>query len=216
MYVPEAFKEERVPVLHEAIRRAGLATLVSAGEGGLVATHLPLLLDPEPAPLGTLVGHVARANGHWRDLAAAPDALAVFLGPEGYVSPSWYPTKRETGKVVPTWNYVAVHAYGRVEVFDDPDRLLAVVTRLTDVHESYRADPWRVSDAPEDYVRAMLKGIVGVSLRIERIEGKWKMSQNRPQADREAVRAAFAADDRPGARAVAEVMDEIAREGPRR
>jgi transcriptional regulator len=216
VYLPEVFKEERVPVLHDAIRRIALATLVSVGDGGLVATHLPMLIDPEPAPLGTLVGHVARPNPHWRDLAASGSALAMFLGPEGYVTPSWYPTKQETGKVVPTWNYVAVHAYGAVEVFDDPGRLLAVVTRLTETHESHRASPWQVSDAPEDYVRAMLKGIVGLTMRIERLEGKWKMSQNRPPADREAVRAAFAADERPGARAVAEAMAEVGREGTRR
>lgn len=211
MYVPDAFKEERVAVLHDAIRRIGLATLVTQGEQGLFATHLPMLVDPDPAPFGTLVGHVARANPQWRDLASAGTALAMFLGPEGYVTPSWYPTKQESGKVVPTWNYVAVHAYGPVEVFDEPGRLHALVSRLTNVHEAHRADPWSVSDAPEGYVQGMLRGIVGIALRIERLEGKWKMSQNRPDADRQAVQAGFAADERPEARAVAEVMAEVDR-----
>jgi transcriptional regulator len=211
VYNPTHFREERIPVLQDAIRRIALATLVSQGEADLVATHLPMLLDPEPAPLGTLIGHVARPNGHWRDLAGSGRALAIFLGPEGYVSPSWYPTKRENPKVVPTWNYVAIHAYGTVEVFDDPERLRALVTRLTDRHEGDRPERWHVTDAPPAFVDAMLKGIVGLTLRIERLEGKWKMSQNRPEADRQAVEEAFAADDAPGSRAVADVMAETRR-----
>ncbi len=211
MYTPEAFEETRLPVLHDAIRRVSLATLVTTGASGVVANHLPVLLDAEAGPLGTLVGHLARANGQLRDLAAAGSALAIFLGPDGYVTPSWYPTKRATGKVVPTWNYVAVHAYGRVEVFDDPDRLLALVTRLTDSHEGTRGDPWHVSDAPESYIRSMLGAIVGLEMRIDRLEGKWKMSQNRSDADREGVVAGFAQDERPSARAVAHVMTETER-----
>lgn len=212
MYLPEAFTETRVPVLHDAIRRIALATLVSHGERGLFATHLPMLVDPDPAPYGTLLGHVARPNPHWRELAAGAPALAMFLGPHGYVTPAWYPTKRETGKVVPTWNYVAVHAYGPVEVFDDPDRLLALVSRLTDAHEAHRAEPWRVNDAPEAYVKALLGGIVGLSLRVERLEGKWKTSQNRPPGDREGVRAGLAGAGGPEAEALAAVMAEVERE----
>jgi transcriptional regulator len=186
MYNPPHFKEDRVPVLHEAIRRAGLATLVTSGPDGLVANHVPLLLDAEPAPYGALHGHLARGNPQWRN---APDgeALAIFLGPDAYVTPSWYPTKRATGKVVPTWNYVAIHAYGKLSFFDDPDLLLALVTRLTRRHETARAAPWSVSDAPDDYVRGQLKGIIGFAMPITRLEGKWKMSQNRPAEDRAGV-----------------------------
>jgi transcriptional regulator len=182
MYVPAHFAETRVPVLHAAIRGAGLATLVTTGAAGLEASHVPMLLDDEPAPLGTLIGHVARENPQWR--SGGGESLAIFLGADAYVSPSWYPTKKRTGKVVPTWNYVAIHAYGRVEFFDDEERLRALVTSLTQRHEAGRPEPWAVTDAPEDYVRAMLKAIVGFVLPIARLEGKWKMSQNRPPEDR--------------------------------
>jgi transcriptional regulator len=142
-----------------------------------------MLLDAEPQPYGTLIGHVSRANPQWRDFDGGVQALAIFLGPDAYVSPSWYATKRQTGKVVPTWNYVAIHAYGRLRAFHEPDRLLDLVTRLTDRQEAGRAQRWMVTDAPADYLKAQLKGIAGLELRIERLEGKWKMSQNRPAED---------------------------------
>jgi transcriptional regulator len=189
MYLPSHFAETRVEVLHAAIRSAGLATLVTTGPGGLDASHLPFLLEPAPAPLGMLVGHVARANPIWQETPAGSEALVILLGPDAYVSPSWYATKRETGKVVPTWNYLAIHATGRVRFFEERDRLLEVVTRLTDRHEQPRAAPWKVTDAPADYLDGMLKAIVGVELAITRLEGKWKASQNRTAADREGVAA---------------------------
>src|SRR4051794_7375679 len=187
MYMPSAFAETRVPVMHDAIRRTGLATLVTMGASELTATHLPLLLDPEEGPFGTLYGHISRANPQGRDLAPGVMALAIFLGPDAYVSPSWYQTKRQTGKVVPTWNYITVHAYGPLEVFDDPTRLQRVVERLTDRQEGGRETPWRVSDAPESFIRAQLKGILGLRLPIARLEGKWKLSQNRSAEDRQGV-----------------------------
>jgi transcriptional regulator len=204
MYNPPHFREDRVPVLHEAIRRAGLATLVTSGPDGLVANHVPLLLDAEPAPYGTLHGHFARGNPQWRN---APDgeALAIFLGPDAYVTPSWYPTKRATGEVVPTWNYVAIHAYGRLGFFDDADRLLALVTRLTRRHETARAAPWSVSDAPDDYVRGQLQGIIGFAMPITRLKGKWKMSQNRPAEDRAGVADGLAEE---GGETVAAIVTE--------
>jgi len=183
MYLPDNFKEADVGVLHETIRRIKLGTLVTFGPAGLVASHVPMLIDAEPAPFGTLSGHVARANPHWREASPDTAALAIFLGPNTYMSPAWYATKRKTGKVVPTWNYVAVHAYGPVTFYDDADRLLNLVTRLTDTHEAGRPDRWHVSDAPADYTRSMLKAIVGFELPIARLEGKWKMSQNRPAED---------------------------------
>jgi transcriptional regulator len=196
VYVPPLFKEDRIDVLHAAIRRTGLATLVTLTADGLIASHVPMLLDAEPAPYGTLLGHVARPNPQARGAMAGVQALAIFQGPEAYITPSWYATKRKDGKVVPTWNYVAIHAYGPVEFFDAPDRLLAIVTRLTERQESVRAEPWAVSDAPTDYVAGMLKGIVGFALPIARLEGKWKMSQNRPAEDRAGVVAGLEDDGR--------------------
>ncbi len=187
MYVPPLFKEDRIDVLHAAIRRTGLATLVTLGNDGLIASHVPMLLDTEPAPYGTLLGHVARPNPQARGAVPGVEALAIFQGPDAYITPSWYATKRENGKVVPTWNYVAIHAYGPVEFFDDKERLRAIVTRLTERQESTRAEPWAVTDAPADFTDVMLKGIVGFALPIVRLEGKWKMSQNRPAQDRAGV-----------------------------
>ncbi|HEY2617870.1 MAG TPA: FMN-binding negative transcriptional regulator [Acetobacteraceae bacterium] len=187
MYIPPLHKEDRVDVLHDAIRRTGLATLVTLTDDGLVASHVPMLLDPDPAPFGTLLGHLARPNPQARGAAAGVQALAIFQGPDAYITPSWYATKRETGKVVPTWNYVTIHACGPVEFFSDTERLRAIVNRLTDRQEQARAEPWAVTDAPADFIDAMLKGIVGFALPIVRLEGKWKMSQNRPAQDRAGV-----------------------------
>ena len=208
MYVPPHFKEDDVARLHGAIRDAGLATLVTLTAGGLIASHVPMLLDADAGPFGTLVGHLAKPNP--QAAGAIGEALAIFQGPDGYITPSWYATKQETHKVVPTWNYAAIHAYGTLEFFDDPARLLEVVTRLTERHESGRAAPWAVSDAPVDFVQGMLKGIVGFALPIVRLEGKVKMSQNRPPADREGVIAGLRAD---GKDAVAEAVAAAAPPG---
>src|ERR1700733_11885596 len=160
-----------------------MATLVSMTADGLIASHAPLMLDPEPAPYGILIGHLAKANPHARTADQGVQTLVIFQGPDGYITPSYYAAKKEHGKVVPTWNYAAIHAYGTLEVFDDPDRLLRVVTRLTHQFETPRAQPWAVSDAPGDFVAGMLRGIVGIALPIARLVGKMKMSQNRPAAD---------------------------------
>jgi transcriptional regulator len=186
MYLPPAFREDDLPAIHATMRAARFANLVTATPEGLVATPPPLLLDAGEGPYGTLYGHVSRGNSHWK-LPASGDALALFTGPNAYVTPSWYPTKQATGSVVPTWNYVAVHAYGPVEFFEDADRLLDVVTRLTNLHESGRAEPWAVTDAPEAFIRAQLRGIVGLRLPITRLEGKRKLSQNRNAEDRAGV-----------------------------
>ncbi len=187
MYIPPLHQEDRVDVLHDAIRRTGLATLVTLTGAGLIASHVPMLLDPDPAPYGTLLGHLARPNPQARGATPGVQALAIFQGPDAYITPSWYATKRETGKVVPTWNYVTIHAYGPVEFFNDTERLRAIVTRLTEREEAARAEPWAVTDAPADFIDGMLKGIVGFVLPIARLEGKWKMSQNRPAEDRAGV-----------------------------
>jgi transcriptional regulator len=187
MYVPPHFVEDDKSALHRAIRETRLATLVTLGSEGLEASHVPILLDEGEGPFGVIRGHLARANPQWRRAATETLALAMFLGPDAYVSPNWYATKRETGKVVPTWNYLAIHAYGRVEFFEDAERLRAIVTSLTQPHEGRREKPWAVSDAPEDYIQAQLRGIIGFRLPIDRLEGKWKLSQNRPEVDRRGV-----------------------------
>jgi transcriptional regulator len=195
MYNPPAFQENRLETLHAAIAAAPLANLIAYREGdGLLASPVPLMLDPEPAPFGTLIGHLARGN----PLAAAEGAmaLAIFMGPDAYITPSWYATKRATGRVVPTWNYVTLHAHGTLRFFDDPARLLALVRRLTERHERQRAAPWAVGDAPADFIAGQLKGIVGFVLPIERLEGKWKMSQNRPEEDRAGVVEGLKAEGR--------------------
>jgi transcriptional regulator len=205
MYVPPAFRVEDLPEIHAAIRAARIANLVTATAERLIASPLPLLLAADEGPYGTLYGHLARANPQWKTPANG-DALALFDGPDAYVSPSFYPSKKLHGSVVPTWNYVAVHAYGPVEFFDDAERLLGVVTRLTDHHEGDRAQPWAVADAPETFIRAQLRGIVGLRLPIARLEGKRKLSQNRNAEDRAGVATGLAASERPGDRDVAALM----------
>jgi transcriptional regulator len=187
VYVPAHFSEDRIEVLHELIRANAFATLVSMTADGMIASHAPMMLDPDPAPYGRLIGHLAKANPHARAADPGVQTLVIFQGPDGYITPSYYAAKQQHGKVVPTWNYAAVHAYGTLEVFDDPARLLDVVTRLTTRHETPRAAPWAVTDAPADFVRGMLNGIIGIALPITRLEGKVKMSQNRPAADQTGV-----------------------------
>lgn len=187
MYSPPAFAVNETAELHQMIRDCRSANLVTATVEGLMATFLPMFLDPSESDLGVLYGHFARANGHWK-MPPMGDALAIFQGPEAYITPSWYASKQEHGKVVPTWNYTAVQVHGPMEIFDDADRLLSVVERLTRQHESGQVHPWSVSDAPAEYVEAQLRGIVGVRLTIRKLEGKRKMSQNRSEADRLGVR----------------------------
>jgi transcriptional regulator len=206
MYEVEAFREERVDVMHALIKAHPLATLVAVSGEGLEANHLPLLVDPEPFPLGTLRGHVARANPLWRTIQADTEVLAVFQGPQGYITPSWYPTKAESGKVVPTWNYAVVHAHGPLRIHHDTEWLRNLVTRLTASQESTRGKPWRVTDAPPDYVDTMLKAIVGIEIPVTRLQGKWKMSQNRLPQDREGVIAGLDARGDVAGRAMLDAM----------
>jgi transcriptional regulator len=201
MYTPPAFAEDDPATIRQIVRDARLATLVTATAEGLVATPLPLMLADE-GERGVLYGHVAKANPQWK-LPPVGEALAMFSGPDAYITPSWYASKREHGKVVPTWNYVAVHAYGPVEFFEDPDRLYDVVTRLTNLHEGERPERWAVTDAPAEFIRSQLRGIVGLRLPIARIEGKRKLSQNRPAGDRQGVAAGLAESEREGDRIVA-------------
>jgi len=187
MYQPPHHREDRLSVQHEFIRSYPLGLLVSAGAGGLVANPVPFLIDADGPTSGTLRCHVARANGQWQDLLAVDECLVVFQGPHGYVTPSWYATKRQTGKVVPTWNYATVHAWGRPRVIEDADWLRRQIDDLTRLRESARAVPWAVEDAPAPFVAAQIRAIVGIEIPVARIEGKWKMSQNRSDADRQGV-----------------------------
>jgi transcriptional regulator len=186
MYVPPAFGEERPEVLRALIRAHPLATLVTTGAEGLTANLAPFILAEIPDG-DVLRAHMARANDQFDALRAGAEALVIFQGPQAYITPSWYATKAEHGKVVPTWNYAVVQAWGTPRVIDDADWLLAQVTALTTAQESVRAEPWAVTDAPETYVAAQLRGIVGLEIPIRRIEGKWKVSQNQPEANRRSV-----------------------------
>jgi transcriptional regulator len=205
MYLPPHFKLAELGAIHAAIRAARLASLVTTTSDGLIATPLPLILDENEGEYGTLYGHVAKPNPQWKTPAIG-EAMAIFMGPDAYVTPSWYVTKQETGKVVPTWNYVAVHAYGPVEFFEDADRLLAVVTRLTNLHEGKREQAWKVSDAPPDFIAAQLRGIVGLRIEITRLDAKSKMSQNRRLDDRAGVVAGLATSPDPIDRQVATMV----------
>jgi len=209
MYNPKHFQEGRIDVLGAFMREHPFATLVSLAADGLIATPLPLLWDPEPAPFGTLTGHVARPNPQGKGARAGVEALAIFNGPQAYISPNWYPTKREHGKVVPTWNYVTVHAYGPLKVVDDAEWLRRLVTRLTDLHEGFSAVPWKVTDAPDDFIDQMLKGIVGIEIPLTRIEGKWKLSQNRPEPDQAGTIAGLEARAATDSRGVAAAMSAL-------
>lgn len=193
MYLPSAFREDSLEVQHDFIRAHPLGVLMTSGEGGLMANHMPCLLYPD-GPQGVLRLHMARANPQWRELAAGAECLVVFHGAQAYITPSWYATKTETHKVVPTWNFVAVHVWGRPTVHDEPAWVRAQIGALTDAQEKARVLPWRVEDAPEDFIAAQMRAIVGVEIAITRIEGKWKVSQNRNAADRRGVAAGLAGE----------------------
>ena len=187
MYAPKHFEETRVEVLHDLIRRYPFGALVTITPDGLDANHIPFEVDPGPGPFGTLRGHVARANPVWRDRAPDAPALVIFQGADSYVSPAWYPTKVETGKVVPTWNYAVVHAHGVPRFIDDRAWLRAFVEQLTSRHEARRPEPWKITDAPADYIDKQVGAIIGLEMPIARLIGKWKVSQNRPSQDRDGV-----------------------------
>ena len=187
MYIPKVNEETRIPVLDHLMRSHPLASLVTMGASGLFATHLPVVLHRDSDTQAVLRGHMSRANRQWREHDPAVQALAIFSGPEHYITPNWYPEKAATRRVVPTWNYAVVHAYGPLRIIEDPAWLLAHLNSLTDTHEASSATPWNVSDAPAEYIESMAKGIVGIELDIERLEGKWKVSQNHNERTRASV-----------------------------
>ncbi len=209
MYVPPLFREDRAGHLQDLMRSHPLAVLVTLNRNGLNASHVPLVHEPRPGSWGMLRGHLARANPQTRDLQPECEALAIFHGPQAYISPSWYATKRQTGRVVPTWNYAVVHAYGTIETYTDAARLRRHVAALTAVHET-RFSQWTVNDAPESYIDGLLRAIVGIDITITRLEGKWKMSQNRPAEDRAGVVEGLLSIGEPESAAIAQLVRDRA------
>lgn len=209
MYLPAHFAESRPEVLHALMREHPFATLVTQGADGLTADHLPLHLAPEIGVFGALQGHVARANPLWQ-AAAGSEVLAIFNGPQAYVTPSWYATKREHGKAVPTWNYVVVHARGRLRAIDDAVWLSQQLEALVARHEEGFAEPWRIGEAPPDYIDKMLTAIVGIEIVITSLAGKWKTSQNQPAANRAGVVAGLRGQGTDDALAMADLVAGLA------
>lgn len=207
MYLPSSFREDRSEVQFDLIRSHPLGLLISAGAGGLMANAVPFTAYPDEGA-GVLRVHTARANPQWQELAGVAECLVVFQGPQAYISPSWYPSKTENHKTVPTWNYATVHVWGRPTIHEDAAWLRRQIDDLTAAHEGKRPQPWKISDAPADFIAAQLKAIVGIEIAITRIEAKWKMSQNRNEADRQGVaeglRAEGGAEQAEVARLVAE------------
>lgn len=195
MYVPDAFRETDAATLHGLIHAQPFATLVTATEDGPQADHLPLLLDENRGDMGVIQGHVARANLVWRHLLERPRVLAIFQGPCAYISPSWYRSKVETGKAVPTWNYIVVHAHGIPSVITGHEWLRSHVEQMTRQQEQHRSEPWTVADAPAEFTNRLLDAIVGFEISLDSLIGKWKLSQNRSAADQSGMRAGLAAED---------------------
>ncbi len=203
VYLPKHFSESDPVVLAELIERNSFATLISAGEDGLIASHLPFMYRREAGPHGTLLCHLARPNPQVAHLKAGREVLIVFAGPHAYVSPSWYAKK----PAVPTWNYVAVHAYGTPRAIEDSAELIALVGALSELHEGGRAAPWRLADEPADYIKGMVRGIIGFAVPVARLQGKFKLSQNRDAVDRSRVIAALRGDNDQGAHDIASLME---------
>jgi transcriptional regulator len=206
MYQPRHFEETRPDVMQSLVRSQPLCTLVTRSEEGLVADQIPLLLRVSEGPVGTLVGHVARANPLWQVTQRDTPVLAIFQGPQQYISPGWYPTKQEHGKVVPTWNYVVVQARGVLQVHDDPDWVRQQVTELTRQQESPMDKPWAVDDAPRDYTDTMLRAVVGISITVTQWSGKWKVSQNQSGVNRDGVVQGLAGSQDAQAAVMAELV----------
>jgi transcriptional regulator len=213
MYVPAHFDETRLEVLHGLMRAQPLATVVTLSADGINANHVPLHLASDQGQFGALRGHVARSNPIWSNRVQDVEALAIFHGADAYISPSWYPTKREHGKVVPTWNYAVVHAYGALRVIDDPAWLRSQLEALVSRHEAQSAAPWSITDAPPDFIGRMIESIVGFEIVISRLQGKWKVSQNQPAVNRTSVVDALRQRGEENALEVAQLVEEASRNG---
>jgi len=209
MYIPEHFEETRIDVLHHLIRNHPFGTLITVCDGEITADHVPFLIEQSGRDFGTLKCHVARSNPVWKTMSEQVESLVVFQGPDSYVSPSWYPSKQNHGKAVPTWDYIVVHARGVPEAKNDVDWLLNHVSQLSDTHEESRAIPWKVSDAPTEYINKLVGAIVGIEIPIIQISGKWKVSQNRPKSDQAGVVAGLASEGSDSAKAISKIIQEI-------
>jgi transcriptional regulator len=218
MYIPKFNEETRTPVLHQLMRERPLASLITYGRTGLFASHLPMVLDDQAAPLSVLRCHVSRANAQWKDFDPAVEALAIFSGAEHYITPNWYEEKQATGRVVPTWNYAVVHAYGHLKVVEDAEWLRAHVESLVRIHEASVSEKtgaraWEVGDAPAEYVASLIKGIVGFEMKIARLEGKWKVSQNQSENNRRGVMEGLDALETAESEAMARLVEDTLRLG---
>lgn len=208
MYTPQHFNESRVVVLHDLMRACPLATVVTTTANGLTADHIPLIVSETPSPFGTLQGHVARANPIWRETLSNVETLIVFHGADAYITPGWYATKKETGKVVPTWNYAVVHAYGTLRAVDNADWLRSQIEKLTITHESERDEPWKPTDAPEHYIEKLISAVIGIEIVITKLQGKWKVSQNQPAPNKEGVISGLNERNKTQDLAMAELVNE--------
>ena len=215
MYLPKHFDEPRIEVMHALMQAYPLATLVINSPDGLDANHLPLQLLADTTPLGTLRGHIARANPLSKNADGEFEVLVIFQGADSYISPSWYPTKHETGKAVPTWNYATVHAHGTLRIINDSDWIRAQIEALTTQMESPLPQPWSVSDAPADYIEKMLGAVTGIEITITRLAGKWKTSQNQPRENQDGVIAALRKNSRNNSSAMADLIEARAKQSPR-
>ena len=214
MYLPRHFEESRIEVLHELMRTHPFGLLITQGEAGMEANAVPFLVDPARGPHGTLLAHVARANPVWQQAGNGAEVLVVFQGPQAYISPNWYASKAESGKVVPTWNYAMVQARGRMRALQDRESLRAIVTRLTQRHEAAQPAPWSVAEAPAEFIDTMLGAIVGLEIALTSLVGKWKLSQNRPAADRDSVVGGLQRDGGPAQAEMAQWVQRAAAADP--
>jgi len=207
MYRPPQYREKRIDVMHALIAAHPFAALVTVGEHGLDANHIPFVLHPDEGPNGTLRGHVSRANPLWKTVDPKTEALVIFQGPDAYVTPSWYPSKKVDGKVVPTWVYAAVHAHGPLKVVDDPAAIRQHLDCLVGSQEQDRPAPWYASDAPDDYIANLIRGIVGIEVPISRLEGKWKLNQDKPEDNRTGTARGLRLEGGPAEQALADLVD---------
>ncbi len=209
MFQPPMFNEDRMDVMHDLIDKYSFGIMIGHEGGALSINHLPFILHPELSEKGTLRGHISKGNPLWKNHDANNDVTVIFQGPHHYISPGWYASKAEHEKVVPTWNYATVHATGKLKLIEDTDWLIAQLSTLTDKHEAGYDEPWKVSDAPEKYIRGQMKGIVGIEIEITELIGKWKMSQNKNDADKTGILAGLTKEGDDNALDMVDVMKDI-------
>jgi len=204
VYIPTFNEEKDISIMHSLMQAQPLATWIVISNGEIQVNHVPFVLDNSRGEFGTLMCHVARANPIWRECSSKSDSVIVFQGDDAYITPSWYPGKQEHGKVVPTWNYAVVHARGIPEVIDDKEWLMAHINQLTDIHERQQTQPWKVSDAPDEFIEKLTGAIVGIEIPIRKLEGKWKLGQNRPEPDQQGIIDGLMTQEHPSSHGLAQ------------